>query len=105
MTKRFRVWWKPNVAMCGVIYIPVESVTTGVDIINALANYDLFLSDNDLMDDFTNVGGLQQTISGDDTDWEDWEDEKTGITDPEEWLEQAGKTISAPEECCRSFHR
>ena len=57
------------------------------------------------MDDFTNVGGLQQTISGDDTDWEDWEDEKTGITDPEEWLEQAGKTISAPEECCRSFHR
>ena len=100
--KQYRIWWKTNISVYGVYRVPVKSVEHGVEILNILADYDLSLSKYDFMEDYTNSGGLEVLQDG---DWIEWEDETTGISDPEEWLEHKKSLQSPPEECCRGFCR
>ena len=65
-----RVWWIPNVP--GKPHtVDVKDIDQAKFVLNALADYDLFLLANDLRDDYSNAGGLWMYEDG---VWEEWED-------------------------------
>ena len=83
-TPKLRVWWIPQVPM-KAFTVGVSSVEEGVKIKGILADYDKFQYKHKVKPDYSNVGGLQQW-NEEDQEWEDWFDEETGASDPEEWL-------------------
>ncbi len=90
MDTKLRVWWIPQIPM-KPFFVPVNSVSEGVLVMDALAEYDKFQFQNNIKPDYCNAGGLQMFDEYDDTDsengsWVDWYDEDTGLDDPQEWL-------------------
>jgi hypothetical protein len=71
-------------------YVPVSSIKEAAKIMEVLAQYDQFQFDNRIKPDYCNMGGLDIYDNNADGEgnpgWVSWEDEKTGITDPAEYI-------------------
>lgn len=82
-----RIWWIPQVpgkSFC----VSVASVERGVELLDVLANYDIFQFENRIKPDYCNAGGLQVF---DADGWSDWCNDD--FDDPKEYLESlASKT-------------
>lgn len=66
-----RVYWIPQVPM-QAFHHEVKSPKEAKLILDALAQYDLFLLEYELREDFSNAGGL---VVFEDGEWVDWESE------------------------------
>ncbi len=66
-----QVWWIPQVPMKPFTH-PVRSVDEGMQLLDALAKYDIFQLENNIKPDFANAGGLSVFEDG---EWVDWCDE------------------------------
>ncbi len=90
--KKLRVWWIPQVPG-KPFHVEVETVASGVLLLNTLADYDQFQLDNNIKPDYCNVGGLQEWEPNADGpgqgDWVDWYDEQTGTDDPFEFIKNS----------------
>jgi len=84
MSKKLKVWWKPQVPMKASFEVPVNSVEEACLITDTLAAYDLFQLQNNIKPDFSNVGGL---MVFEDNEWTDWYNEEDG-NDFEEYCEE-----------------
>lgn len=80
-TMALRVWWIPQIPM-KAFYVPVSSVEEGVQILDVLAEYDLFQFENRVKPDYANAGGLSMLEDG---EWVDWYTED-GEDDPKAFL-------------------
>ena len=75
---KYKVWWIPQVP--GKSFeVEVDSVIEGAKLMDTLAKYDDFQFKNNIKPDYSNAGGLMEFLDG---EWVDWEDEKTGESDP-----------------------
>jgi len=87
--KKLQVWWIPQVPM-KAFEIEVSTLKEGIKIMDVLAKYDDFQFKNRIKPDYCNAGGIVQwseDCDGEGTPgWEDWNDEETGIDDPEEYI-------------------
>lgn len=92
MEQKLQVWWIPQVPM-KPFEVEVDSVETGVKILDVLAKYDAFQYENRIKPDYSNAGGLY--IWDEDSDgegnpgWVDWyyEDNEQFFDDLKEYLE------------------
>lgn len=95
---KLRVWHIPQVPMKPFI-VEVETLQEGVNMLKALANYDLFQYENNIKPDYCNMNGLQmwdESLTEEDLiemeledKWVDWfiDHEEYGcFEDPEEYL-------------------
>lgn len=76
MIAEIKVWWIPQVP--GKPFeVTVPDLDTAILMCNALADYDTFQYENRIKPDYSNAGGIQYRLEGDD-DWEDidYEDEE-----------------------------
>lgn len=74
-SEQYRVWWIPNLPG-PQFQRDVDSPAQARALLESLAAYDLFLLENSLRADFSNVGGLLSKLSGDEDvpgNWMDWE--------------------------------
>ena len=82
-----RVYWFPDVP-CTPMYLPIDTVANAQVILDALAQYDLFLTNHGYRDDdFGNAGGLEVFEDG---EWLDWVDEE-GRSIDELWQKEFGE--------------
>ena len=72
-----RVWWIPQVPMKS-FYQDVKTIIEGKLVLETLAIYDLFQSENNIKPDFSNTGGLQIFNRN---EWEDIVDENEDSID------------------------
>lgn len=79
-----KVWWIPQVPM-RAFHVDVDSVKEAAKMLKVLAEYDQFQLRHNIKPDFCNAGGLVMCTGA---GWEDWEDEETGETEPERFLEE-----------------
>jgi len=84
-----QVWWVPQVP--GKPFtVDVPDVATGVLMMDALAEYDLFQLRNRIKPDYCNAGGLRRWCADSDGEgtpgWEDWYDKETSEEDPREFV-------------------
>lgn len=77
-----RVWWIPNLPM-QPYYVHVENISQAKLVLNALADYDIFLYLHHLKPDHSNAGGLEVFK---DNEWSEWADDETGLS-IDEYLE------------------
>ena len=77
--KKLRVWWIPQVG-CNIprFIVEVEDLARAKLLLDTLAVYDIFQLENNIKPDFSNTGGLE-VWNENDSDWEDWYDEETGM--------------------------
>jgi len=68
-----RIWWIPQVPMKSFTW-PVQSPAEAKNLLNLLAEYDLFQFENKVKGDYCNTGGLSVFEDG---EWLDWEDPET----------------------------
>lgn len=96
----YRVWWIHNVPG-EPFYVPVWTLEEAALILNTLGAYDASLPYS-----VCNAGGLE-SWAGDDEEgnhaWESWCDEKTGIDDPIQYVEQKKKVQERAGEISRDF--
>lgn len=84
-----RVWWIPQVP--GAMFtVPVASLEEAVKLMTVLADYDAFQFANKIKPDYCNAGGLsiwyEDGVDPLNSEWVDWQDERSGIDDPAEYL-------------------
>lgn len=100
---KLRVWHIPQIPMKPFI-VEVGSLGEAVNMLNTLANYDLFQYENNIKPDYCNINGLQmwdESLTNEDLEemelddkWVDWwaeNDDGDYFEDPEEYLEYLGR--------------
>ena len=74
MKTLYRIWWIPQVGpMNSVMYRNVPDENIGAQMLDLLADYDLFQFHNKIKPDYANTGGLEVKYGIE--LWEEWEDE------------------------------
>ena len=86
-----KVWWIPRVPG-DPFEVHVEDLKQAKLLIDTLARYDQFQSDNRIKPDYSNAGGVM--ILDSDGEWIDWYDEETGM-DFHEYFENLKENLSA----------
>ena len=72
--KKYRAWHMPQIPGKRILF-DVATPAEGKKIIEALGKYDLFLLDQGLREDYSNVNGIEVFEDGEWTDWEDYGDD------------------------------
>ncbi len=89
--KKLRVWWTPQVGVgIPLFYKNVDTLKEGVMLVEALVDYDRYEYDNNIKNDYSNAGGIEQFGH---KGWEGWdiEDKELGyFYDPEEYMKAKG---------------
>lgn len=85
MNKQLRVAHFPQVP-CKPFCVEVKNLQEAKLIYDVLADYDLFQYENRIKPDYSNATVIEQKYEQD-TEWESWYDEETGIDDIDEYLE------------------
>lgn len=83
--KKIRVAHFPQVP-CEPFTVDVDSPKEGLLVINALANYDLFLHQEGHREDYANASFLEE-YDEEEKEWFSWFDDETGIDDVKEYFE------------------
>jgi hypothetical protein len=90
--KKLRVQHYPQIP-CKAFMVPVDSIPEAVQIMEILAEYDLFQYDNKIKSDYSNASVLMKwdEESG---EWFDWDEEIEGewFDDPVKYIESLNKT-------------
>ncbi|MGL4573047.1 MAG: hypothetical protein ACRCVJ_18550 [Clostridium sp.] len=86
MTKKLRVVHYPQIP-CKGFKVEVKDEIEAKKIMDVLADYDLFQYENKIKPDYCNSTILEQ-YNEEDKQWEDWFDDKSGVDDIDEYLEQ-----------------
>lgn len=85
MNKKYRVCHFPMVP--GESFnVEVQSVEEAKKVMDILADYDLFLEEQRIRGDYSNVSVLEE-YSEEEQEWISWMDDETGIDDVDEYLE------------------
>lgn len=85
-----KVWHIPQIP--GKAFeMPVSSLEEAALLLESLAKYDLFQYENNIKPDYSNANGLSIFDTTDTEDspvgsWVSWEDEETGIDDPQSYI-------------------
>lgn len=70
--------------------VEVKSIEEAKKVMDILGDYDLFLEEQRIRGDYSNVSFLEE-YSEEEQDWIAWMDDDTGIDDVEEYLEERGE--------------
>lgn len=73
MMKKLRVWHIPQVPM-RAFYVYVDSVEQAINVLDILAEYDLFQYKNNVKPDYCNAQGLEEWCE-EDYEWHEWYNE------------------------------
>jgi len=85
MNKKLRVCHFPMIP--GESFnVEVKSIEEAKKVMDVLGNYDLFLEEQRIRGDYSNVSFLEG-YSEEEQDWVTWMDDETGIDDVHEFLE------------------
>lgn len=89
-----KIWWIPQVPMKAFTF-RVPDLRTAQQMLDVLAQYDLFQWRNDVKPDYSNAGGLQVFEDGEWTDWysEDGDDFDEVINLQPKGVNNEGQTL------------
>ena len=90
---KLRVWWIPQVgANSEAFYVPVNTPEEGKKVMDMLAAYDAFQSQNRIKPDYCNIGGLDM-YDPEVADWVDWymETDDDYFEDVDEYISSTDK--------------
>lgn len=89
MSKKYRVCHIPMIP--GESFnVEVKSIEEAKKVMDILGDYDLFLEEQRIRGDYSNVTFLEE-YSEEEQDWIAWMDDDTGIDDVDEYLEERGE--------------
>lgn len=71
---KLRVWHIPQVPM-KAFYVEVKSPKEAIEVMDILADYDIFQFRNNIKPDYTNASGLQ-VFNEKNNEWEEWYDDE-----------------------------
>lgn len=81
MSNHLRVWHIPQLGIkdglggYAAFHVGVAGIDEAIDVINMLANYDLFQFNHKIKPDYANASGLEEYIGG---EWQEWFELDTG---------------------------
>lgn len=89
MSKKYRVCHIPMIP--GESFdVEVKSIEEAKKVMDILGDYDLFLEEQRIRGDYSNVTFLEE-YSEEEQDWVSWIDDDTGIDDVNEYLDEKGE--------------